>query len=218
MSFSQIRNILTFAVLVWAVVATKGCGYYKDDSNSQSDYNSILKDSLITYHTKEGKLIAEKDAALVSSNTFEKMAKENDKLKKQLKDAKIKAGNVVSVTSVASVTTLDTVFIDVSLPCDSDFVRHFSVDSTYYSLAGYITKEKLAIQRLIILDSLNITVAYKRPVWYKSKDLIVTTTHSNPLVITNGLSNIQVKDKPKALNSWLKFGIGVAAGIAIMKL
>ena len=87
MNFNQTRNIIIFGILVLLLIQWKACSYYKDDRDSQSDYISTLNDSLKTYKTTNGKLIAEARAVTINSNTFENIIKENNNLKQKLKDA-----------------------------------------------------------------------------------------------------------------------------------
>jgi len=209
------RELLIAGLVIFLILSIDRCqqnGQYNADFDN---YAASLSDSIRYYRNATGRLIAEKLSSEIDSRMLNVLKKQNKELNEKLKSFP----RIKNITTVETVIQVDTVVIrhDIPLPCDS-FVRFFRVDSGYYYLAGKIDKEKITISTLRLKNEQTVITGWKREHWWRKPQLIVSVENSNPLIQVSGLSNFHVRDERRWYdNGWLKFGVGVAAGIILLK-
>lgn len=194
-----------------AICCLSQCAMVRGDLYDQSKAYLASLDDTITY-LKNG--IAQKAAVEVSPDLFKELVGQNEELQKQLKDAKIKAKNVHTITTVVTNTEIDTISITLrdTIPCDDFAPIPFRADSQYYSIAGDVTKRAIRLSKVSFPDSLYVITADRKHLFRKN-EFIVSIGHSNPNVKTVGLTNLTVTEERKWWqNMWIERVVVLAVG------
>lgn len=205
----NIKSIGLLACIVILFISIKSCKDNALNYEGSKNYLASLNDS-ITF-LKAG--VARKGAVLVSEDFFKSIVKENNGLKKALKDAETKAKNVRTVTTVVTNTKIDTITIRLTDTLPGNFKPvPFVADNQFYNIAGIVSKTSISFNKISFPDSLYVITANKKH-FFKKNEFLVSIGHSNKYVKTIGLTNLTISENKKWYNSsWLKFGVGFVAG------
>lgn len=152
------RNVLLVA-LILAIIFLRGCGNGVSDVDVVKYEQNIaaLQDSVRTYETKNGDLVYEKSALLVTSNELEKFNEELAAEVKELKD------NPIVITKFVTKIVHDTLWLEPDIDTDNitwnadstiKLIPFTWSDSTEYAPNNY---RNIAGQYIIQVDtSLNV--------------------------------------------------------------
>lgn len=209
--FGALKNFVILVLSVAFLISLKQCSDREDSLDGMEQYIASRNDT-ITY-LKNG-MVAQKSAIEVSDRTIKSIIESREELKKALEDSRLKARNVRSITTIVSDIKTDTIKIILTdtLPCADFAPITFNVDSTHYSIGGLISKKSVQISKVSFPDSLIIITASKKH-FLKKNEFLVSASHSNPLIRTNGLENLTVKDDRKWWEKrWIYFAAGVVGG------
>lgn len=219
----QLDRLKYAGVIATAILAIT---HFKTCSNKdamESSLKSIIEAQsakLMSYKGQNDVLVSQISAARIDAETFQSVVKENQQLKDALTNAKIKASQVTSVTTMVSKTAPPPVYIPypvhdtIKVPDGHDIP--FSKDTATYSIAGLIGSKGIHLNKVVFPDSLTLVVGDKKKGLFAKPQFVITATHSNPFVKTTGLSNMTITPARKWYNNpWLKIGIGAAAGIFV---
>lgn len=194
------KNILFSTVIglliIIIVIMFNKMSDLKDNIRINNTNISALNDSLKTYKTKNGQIVAEKEAFYSSLKELEKINKNlYDTVKRLEKELKIKTNTIQVVTVQGQVITqYDTIIIDKEKLSDS--ITKFSIsasnnDSIISSVSNIELKLYNSCDSLYIIDyslnntfnidnlKLNIITGYKKQGLFKPNTQYVTAITTN---------------------------------------
>jgi len=204
--------ILLLIILVAVLFYIKSCNQHNAD---QKRITSLLKYKHIAkeYKAKNGTIVKYNNSIAV---TPEDLKIVQDTLLSYIENLKLKIKNVHSSTIITERLRIDTLEVPVYLTnCKFDTTIQI-VDSNYF-IDINLTNKGLTFNTLQFPNRLGITLANKRPKWYKRKESIVSITNSNPYMITDGISSYTFKKNKKLWETpWFLGTVGALIGGTIV--
>ena len=221
----RFTSILLVVVLIFAMrechisEISVGDNYIKLDQYKKEAmaYNKTIN--------KLGQEVTYQEAVLIDKNkVIEKQILENSNLSKL--NRQIKLQTVASKSNftagyenaeVHEIHTSDTIYEFIPVG------TNFSHSEEWFALSGRVGGDGIEFDSVQFNNSLTLTLGYGKrkglKELFKEKPLIIEGVNSNPYMSTVGMQNIAFK-KPK--KKWYEtrafaFGVGVVAGIAIMR-
>ena len=89
----------------------------------------------------------------------------------------------------------------------------FDLTNEFYSLKGNVFTNGITLDSFSIVNESKIVIGYKRDKWYKSAKPVVEITNSNPYVVFDEISNVQIQEYKKWYQrKGVMFGIGFISG------
>lgn len=214
--FKKYKDYIYMTAIIALMFLLAKCGYEaRQDASRISDllqYEHEVK----TYITKGG--------TVVDYNTNLEVAVKDliatqDTLLDYVAGLELKIKDVKSTTVITERLKLDTLKVPV-LFTRCDFDTTLRLDSTHYNMDITVTNEGLTFNSLEFPNRSGITIAERRPKWYKSKESIVTVTNSNPFMKTDGITSYTIQQNNKWYGKWWVHAIGgvIAGSIATQKI
>lgn len=208
--------------LILALIGTSINGCVKSrnitklqDEIATTTYNSVmpftkqkLKDS--TEIITQGQLIASKDAEIV------RHIEKEEKLFKLASNVKINTVVQVVEKLVPYRDSVNIISVKDSFGHSDEYLkipaRAVEID-TNFRLDATVTSEGILVNHLEIPNTITINIGDEGNIFKHSP--VVKVSNSNPLIITESMKNVIVKDPKMNSKSWKAFGIGTASGIVV---
>lgn len=199
----------------------------KQDAASLQTMVDVMADSVRWEKNRNGRLEAEKRSQNLTiselKNNAEALGVDNKKLKERVGRlnnlvAYLQGELEASGSGDTELVPVDTVYITEAGDTVEVFNGHkFEWTNSYLSLNGRLSDTyKLSFDYTYSTD-FEVTTYWKRPKWYKSKELVINMTYDDPAAKAMSLNNVVVKpDPPKFYQTTaFKLGVGFLAGFII---
>lgn len=214
---------VVFLILGFGWAIERGNNFKAESDQRQSVINE--KDAIITFKTNQyGKVVAEKDAAVIKANDLEKSYPEvykmlKDEMDINAKNLKAFVRNEFAAHGTGTGTIVNNHYYDSSTNSSYDSLK-FNTDNNKYlkfnvNFELRFTDGKLKYSQspytYSYSDTVSTAISSKKKWFLGSEKLYATTTFKNPDSKIYGATNILVnnyKDK--------RFSIGVGAGYGIV--
>lgn len=190
------------------------------ESNNLNNRNiSLIQDStnFVTALNSKGDSIAIQGQLILS----ERQAK--DLLQEELEVLK----KVKSNTKVITKTIIKEVLIPaneeniVAVIDESEFLKlpgTFSDSTEHFSFKATVQRNGLQINKLEINNKTSVTLGLQKRGFFRKSEPVITVTHSNPLVMTTGLTNVTIENqKPFYETRGFNLGVGFLLGVAVSR-
>lgn len=181
--------------LIWIIIVLFLCSWLA--SKCSNEY--ISKKNTDSYKT-----VSSKKQALQEIPLPETIVKQFTKIK-----------TITKYVDRIKVDTIEVRYKD-SVPCV--FERSGIVETNDYTMSYHSNQNGFKVTDLSLVDTVFVVNGIKRK-WFLGKETnTVTVSHSNKNITASEVQFVEVKPKKKFYDTTLfKFGIGVVAGVMIMK-
>jgi hypothetical protein len=176
-------------------------------AENEAEAYASYKDTVMYYKDKNGEQIAYNKALEMDR---ELMMKLNDQLSEDIERLKLK--KVTSFTTLETELRIDTVRVEMQLPCD-EFEEDTILNNTYYNIDLKLTERGLTFNSIKVPNSQDIIVGTKKNGLFKKNEYIITVENSNPYMNVTGIQSYTLKPKPKWFEKWYVQGaVGFVIG------
>lgn len=163
------------------------------------------------------------DSITIQSQLILSEGQASDLLKEELETLK----KVKSNTKVITKTVIKEVLVphhpeaEVVEINQQDFLKIpsvFSDSTSHYTFSATVKKQGLQINKLQINNSTSVTLGLQKRGFFRKSEPVITVTHSNPYVMTTGMTNVTIdQKKPFYETRTFNIGVGFLLGVAVAK-
>ena len=202
------KNI--FLALLFLIVLTLGYLYSQERGISARRANMMA--------LQQDSLNIERKAFVVNEDLLNRLKKENETLREDIKQFK----RIDSYTKVKTVTKIDTVSVSFVDTVPYFGVLKINIDSTLFKLAAEVDNKSFRLNKLNIPNEYSIVVGEKKIKGWtgisKGTEYQINVSNSNPLVRNIDMNHYTVKEEKKWYQTQgFAVGAGIITGIIIGK-
>lgn len=219
----KIKNWIT--TIIVAIIIFSGISIYINikDNYSQLEDTIKYKDQKLEYYKDENNgLIAQKKVLWITNKNLKKIADNaivnSDKLEKQIKGYKnlnTYLQGQLEIKVKDTTTIYDTLIITKN---DTLYAKKFNYNNQFLDFTGVIKKNTLDFSYTYRTGFEYVTY-WKRPGRFKSKELVMDFSLSDPNAILTSAQTINIKPEPEKFyqKQWFSGLVGLGIGIFIIK-
>jgi hypothetical protein len=196
-------------VILFLTVLTIGYMYSQEKGVSarRADMIALQQDSINI----------QRKAFVMNEDMLKRMSKENEELKKAVKDFK----NVQSYTNIKTVTKIDTVAVYFNDNVPDFGVLDISIDSTLFKLSAQVNNKAFTLNSLEIPNTSQIVVGDKKIKGWtgitKGTEYQINVINSNPMVSNIDMQTYTIQEEKRWYETrGFSFGAGILAGLIIL--
>jgi len=202
---SNINIIVVFIVMLTSIAM---CNIERRESIQNAHNLSSMADTTNHY----------RHAYKVNKEHINELKINNEALRETIKDYK----NVNNITTVVTVTSLDTIYIPFSDTINYIFNTTAVVSSEFYNINAAISNEGLQINKISFPNETSIVVGDKKIRGFlgitKGTEYAIGVTHTNPHMKTVNLQHYTITKKKRWYETTpFLIGAGLISGILIAK-
>lgn len=154
----------------------------------------------------------------VNSDMIDNLRKDNEALNEKLKEFR----DVTNITTIKTVTKIDTIFIPYSDTIPYEFSTDINIVDRWYGISATVSNKGLGINSIRFPNESSVIIGDKKVRGFlgitKGTEYTIDVVHSNPYMNTTGLSHYTIVKKKKWYETTpFLIGTGLITGVLIAK-
>tara|TARA_R100000655_G_C2935058_1_gene184706 strand:- start:47 stop:760 length:714 start_codon:yes stop_codon:yes gene_type:complete len=200
---SWLHLVLILVCIFWF----RSCSINSSIQKDLSNYDKVINDTISYYETKNGDIVATKNALEGSKEALQLLlSAKNDSLK-QFSNLVKKFRMVNSATNVKTITVIDSIKVPYTID-GVVFNKPFNLKEPHYTINGNSTNTGLFINDLTIPNTQSVVVGKRKTGFFKT-EYKVEVQNSNPFIKTTDADAFTLKETKKRLGVGIYVGYGL---------